>query len=340
MTIAILLFIGLSLTILIHEAGHFFAAKYFNLKVEEFGFGFPPRIFSKQRGETRYSVNWLPFGGFVKIYGENREEGIGEEVRRSFSFQPAYARAAVVVAGVVMNFVLGWFLLSLIFMIGTPTAIVVSEVREHSPAQLAGIREGDVIVGFKSAQEFILHVNTNQGQEISLEILEENETKNVSVIPRINPPEGEGALGIGLLDAGVPRKGFFESLVFGFSTAIATIMLVLARFYELVANVFGGGDGYRMITGPVGIFSVAQQVGRLGLIYVLQMIALISLNLAVFNILPFPALDGGRLFFIVIEKLKGSPLPVRFEQIANAVGFALLFTLMIAITVQDVGRLL
>ena len=339
MLIAILLFVGLSLTILIHEAGHFLVAKYFNLKVEEFGFGFPPRLFAWRRGETEYSFNWLPFGGFVRIYGENSSE-IKDDLKRSFAFQPVYVRSAIIIAGVVMNFLLGWFLISSIFMIGTPSTVIISGVQENSPAMAAGLEEGDMVLDFPNVGNFIEYINQNQGEEVSIKVLRGSETIEISAVPRVNPPKGEGALGVALVDAGIPRQGFFGSIWGGFLTSITTMWLIVLRFFGLLKDIFIGGEGLELVVGPVGVFGVAQQLGRIGLIYVVQLIAMISLNLAIFNIFPFPALDGGRLFFVLIEKLKGSPLPQKFEQVTNLVGFALLFALMIAITVQDVSKLL
>lgn len=339
MLIGILLFAGLSVTILIHEAGHFFVAKFFGLKVEEFGFGFPPRIFAKKYGETEYSLNWLPFGGFVKILGEDREEP-GADSRRSFASQGKIARAAVVGAGVAMNFLLGWFLISLIYMIGTSQAVVISEVRPDSPAAQAGIAQGDVILGFSTTGEFINYVNAHRGEEISFEVMRDKETQEIRAIPRANPKPGEGALGIGLVDAGTPRKGFFSSIYEGFFTALSLMWFVVLSLYSLFKGLVLGGVGFGAVMGPVGIFGVASQVGQLGLLYVVQLVALISLNLAVMNVLPLPALDGGRLFFLLLEKLSGRPLPRRFERGANAIGFMVLLLLMIAITAQDIGRLL
>lgn len=339
MIIALILLIGLSLTILIHEAGHFLAAKYFGLKVEEFGFGFPPRIFAKRYGETEYSVNWLPFGGFVKIFGEDREEAAHDSAR-SFASQNFFVRTAVLVAGVAMNFVLGWVLISIIYMVGTASAVVVSEVQANSPAAGAGIMQGDVIKNFSTVAGFINYVNAHQGQDITVLVMRNKEAKEIHATPRVNPGPGEGALGVGLVEAGTARRGFFRSIYDGFSTALSLMWFVVLSFYSLVKGLIFGAPVLGSVVGPVGIFGMAEQVGQLGLIYVVQLIALISLNLAVMNVLPFPALDGGRLFFLFLEKVSGRPLPRRFERSANTIGFIVLFLLMIVITAQDVGRLL
>lgn len=340
MIIALLLLVGLSLTILIHEAGHFFVAKYFGLKVEEFGFGFPPRLFAKKYGETEYSVNWLPFGGFVKILGEDPEEAGASESKRSFAIQKILIRSAVIVAGVAMNFLLGWALISIIYMVGTASAVVVSEVQPNSPAASAGIMQGDVIRNFSTVAGFINYVNAHKGQEVVIQVMRDKETKEIHATPRVSPKPGEGALGVGLVEAGTPKRGFFRSIADGFTTSLSLMWFVVLSLYALAKGLVMGAPVLSGVTGPVGIFSMAEQVGQLGLMYVVQLIALISLNLAVMNVLPFPALDGGRLFFLLLEKIKGSPLPRRFERTANTIGFMVLLLLMVLITAQDVGRLL
>ncbi len=171
MLIVLIVIFGLSFLILSHEAGHFLVAKAFGLKVDEFGFGFPPKIFGKKKGETEYSLNWLPFGGFVRIAGEN--DGVVKdelastltdaEKKRIFAFQPAWKRASVMIAGVTVNFLTGWLLLSAVLMIGTPKALVVSDVQKGSPAEAVGVVSGDIVKGFADAQSFIQFVSGHRG---------------------------------------------------------------------------------------------------------------------------------------------------------------------------------
>src|SRR3989344_5383536 len=195
-------FVGIALLILIHEFGHFVVAKLSGILVEEFGFGFPPRIFAKKIGETVYSINLLPFGGFVKMFGEDAppaSSGQGVNLGRSFSAQPAWRRAAIIAAGVIMNFVLGWFLLSGIFMVGTPQVVMISEVFPGSPAAQAGILPQDQVKDFKTAREVVDFISGNRGREITLTLQRGAEELKITATPRL---EGEAALGVGIVDAG------------------------------------------------------------------------------------------------------------------------------------------
>jgi regulator of sigma E protease len=350
----IFIIIFLSVFILIHELGHFLAAKKFGLLVEEFGFGLPPRIWGKKVGETLYSINALPFGGFVKIYGEDpsllerdkadaiQPKGKGEEKtlsdNRSFASIPVWRRAVIMVAGVFMNFLLGWLLVSIIFNIGIPQAVLIADVVQNSPAAEAGLRIGDKIMGFSGADEFIEHVNERTGENVVLKIERDGKEMEIQAVPRLNPPIGEGALGIAVSEIGLPKQNFFISAWQGLKTSLEIVAKVFVAIFTLIKSVFVGKASLEAITGPVGIVRITAQAGELGFVYVLQLLALISLNLVVINILPFPALDGGRLLFLLIEKIKGSPLPAKFERYANAVGFALLLILMAAITIKDITR--
>lgn len=341
MTILIFV-VGISLLILVHELGHFLAAKWAGLFVHEFGFGFPPRLFKKKIGETIYSLNLLPFGGFVRIHGENREEEEREKEiprERSFASQPAWRRAFILAAGVVMNAAAGWVIFSALFWVGIPESVLVTDVRPESPAALANIEKGDRFLDFKRGDDFSNFVARSEGQEVALRIGRGREELTVRVTPRVNPPEGEGRLGVVFLEIGLPRAGFFSGLWQGLVKTAVTLAAITQAFGALIASIFTGGPALEQVTGPVGIFAVANESARYGLAALIQLIALISLNLAVLNVLPFPALDGGRLLFLLIEKIKGSPLSHKREQIANAIGFSLLIVLMVLVTVRDVAKL-
>ena len=344
---ALFVIVGLSILILSHEAGHFFAAKRLGLKVDEFGFGFPPRMFAWKKGETEYSFNWLPFGGFVKIAGENDriQEGIEklvslpeEEKKRLFVFRPAWQRTIVTIAGVFVNFVIGWILIASILMIGTPQAVVVSEVQKGSPAEVWGIESGDVIKNYLRSSDFISFVGENRGKEIEISLQRGKEVITIKVTPRIATTPGEGALGVLLAEAGEAQHGFFPALWEGLKRTGLIFWATILTFYELVKNLLIHGSLLGGVVGPVGIFGVAQQTGELGFIYLVQLISLISINLAAINLIPFPALDGGRLFLIIIEKMKGSPISLKTEAWVNGVGFVFLIFLMIIITIRDVSR--
>jgi regulator of sigma E protease len=344
MLITLIVIIGLSLLILGHELGHFLAAKAFGLRVDEFGFGFPPRMFAWRRkgSETEYSLNWLPFGGFVKIAGENPESDADtsiEDKKRLFYHQPAWKRVIVLVAGVVMNFLLGWWFLTATLMLGTPAAVMVAGVVPNSPAEMAGFRAGDVIKGFTTTNEFVAFINMNRGTPISIRTARGEGEKAIAVTPRVNPPAGEGALGVELAETGAAPQGFGSALWEGLQRATYVITLTFQALGDLFANLFSQGKVPHDIVGPIGIVAVAQRAGSLGIAYLLELLSLISLNLAVINLIPFPALDGGRVLFTIVEKIKGSPVPRRFEGVVNGVGFVLLLALMVLVTVRDVGRM-
>jgi len=334
-----IVFIGLIALILIHELGHFLAAKAFGVRVDEFGIGFPPRLWGKKIGETLYSLNLIPFGGFVRIWGESPlDSSSAADSRRSFSRQAPWKRALMLSAGVVFNIIAGWLIVSFIFLIGTGSVISIYSVSDNSPAASVGLKSGDIILGFSDVAGVIGFIDSHRGAEINLSIRRDREELSIPVLPRLSPPEGEGALGISLIDSGLAPVPFPANF---FSAALYAASMLSAIFWGLLGIIGGvlGGLPPELL-GPIGVLSVASTVGRGGLVFVLHLIAVISLNLAIFNLLPFPALDGGRLLFLLIEKIKGSPLPSRFEIYANAAGFALLVLLMVFVTIRDVTSLL
>lgn len=337
---------GLVILIIGHEAGHFFAAKGMGMRVDEFGFGFPPKIWGRKKGETEYSVNWLPFGGFVRIAGENdRLLGDGEklealppeEKKRFFMFQAPWRRSVVILAGVAANFLIGWLLISGVFMIGTSPTLDIYQVQPGSPAEAAGIRTGDIVRNFGTAEEFISYTNDRRGREMSIQILRGEETLAFNVIPRTETAPGEGAVGI--IFAGIAPRGPMTALKDGIVATGRIALLTATALYETVKGIVTTGTIPEGIVGPVGIFSVAQETARTGILNFVQLLAFISVNLAVLNLVPFPALDGGRFVLILVEKLKGSPIPRKAEMWLNGLGFALLILLMLVVTFRDVVNL-
>ncbi|MBI4120035.1 MAG: RIP metalloprotease RseP [Parcubacteria group bacterium] len=357
MTILIF-FAVLSVLVLAHEWGHFVTARRAGVRVEEFGFGFPPRLVSFKRRGTIFSLNLIPFGGFVKIFGEDGEH---RQETGSFTSLKISQRARIIAAGVTMNLILAWFLLSWGNLIGRPAVvdetnfasaqnvtIQVVGVAKGSPADLAGLKNSDSLVSaslkgqsqsFATAKEFQDFVASAQGQSIDLTLKRGNDMVIVAIEPRINPPAGEGALGIGLVRVGLVRVPWYQAPV----KAVKDVVWLTGAVAYSLAMFFGSlifkGQLMGDVSGPVGIATLAGQAYRMGLSYLIQLTALLSINLAILNILPFPALDGGRLIFLAAEKIKGSPLGQKLESRVNMVGFALLLLLMLFVTWKDIARL-
>lgn len=358
MIIPLITLFGIVILIILHELGHFVTAKKFNLKVEEFGVGFPPRVTGKKIGETLYSLNWLPLGGFVKISGEGEEreslEALPEEEKkRLFAFQKPWKKALVVSAGVIVNFVSGWLILFAVFLIGTPRGLIINTVQPNSPAAISGIQANDLVLGFgtplalinerKDASsnedlraEFINFINTHEEQTIELLVRSDEKERVVSVDLKKATEEGRGVLGVQFTEVGIQQQSFFEALKKSFSQAVTIIILTVQSLGDLLRNLFSKAEISKDVIGPVGIFSFAYETGKVNLIYLLQLLSIISLNLAVLNLIPFPALDGGHLLFIAIEKLKGSPINKQVKLIANIAGVGLLLLLALVLTVRDV----
>lgn len=413
----------LGILVFVHELGHFIVAKKSGIKVEEFGFGFPPRMVGIQfiKGEekikvpeiqsievrstdikmgrdeivqetitekiheidkklpvrkwriiwgskdgddeneehdikearkkkflggTIYSLNWLPIGGFVKIKGE---DGENKKDKDSFGSKPAWVRIAVLSAGVFMNFVLAWVLLSATFMIGSyqdvtgqevaGSKILIEGIEKNSPADEMGLEIGDIILGgggtqfFSSVTEVQNFINSNRGKEISLEIERGKEKISLSGIPREETVEGQGSLGIsGLGEVVIVNYGFFESIWKGFEEMGYMFVEIGRVFARLITGEKTGIE----VMGPVKLAIFTGQIIPLGFVFILRFIAIFSINLGIINALPFPALDGGRILFIIIEKIKGSPVSQKVEQGFHSVGMMLLLALMLFITVREI----
>ena len=358
MSILITIFSIVALLVL-HEFGHFIVAKKCGVKVEEFGIGYPPKLFGKKFGETLYSVNLIPFGAFVKIYGE---EG-GIENARSFSKKPAWQRALILLGGVVSFWIVAAVLLTIIFGMGVTQAISDEEagafsnpkvrifaVASGSPAETAGIQAGDAINQLsinnqqfitskvKEVQEF---TEQHKGEEILVTIERGNKIFDMSLTPRVSPPEGEGAMGISLVRTAEKSYPWWQCPLRGLQATVNLTGAIIIGWTQIIGNLVQGQGlpaGVQLM-GPVGIGSLMNQAAQVGINYFLQFIATISIYLAIFNILPIPALDGGRLLFLGIEKIKGVPVNQKIEHNITAAFFALLILLMIWVTVKDVVRL-
>jgi len=354
---AISFIIILSVLIFVHELGHFLTAKKFGIKVEEFGFGFPPKIFGIKRGETVYSLNLLPFGGFVKIFGEDGQE---KQSKRSFGSKKIWQRASVLLAGPAMNLLLAILLLSLGFMIGLPWSIEDSEnvsdakvqitqIASNSPAQAAGIKTGDVVLSssglsgkiesLDKVEDLQNFIEDNKGQEVLLDLKRGQDVLTVKLTPRINPPLDEGAMGVGLARVSDISFPWYGAIWEGAKTALNLTWLTISSLFYLIWQLFSSGQAGENVTGPVGIYSITGQAAQMGFVYLLQLTALISINLGVINALPFPALDGGRVLFLIIEKIKRSPVSERVERTVHAAGFIFLILLMIVVSFRDIVQL-
>jgi regulator of sigma E protease len=345
-------FISLIGLIILHEFGHFVLAKKFGVKVEEFGIGIPPRIFGKKIGETIYSINLLPFGAFVKILGEDAQRPEEERLDdpRSFNKKPIWQRALIVLAGV-----FSFWLISFLIFSFLPTGVTVSLIRENSPAAISGLVEGDIIEEVKvdnreysifKIEEAQRIINQNRGKEINLIILRGRsasrgkEKKEISVTPRISPPAGEGALGIGLSYGPsqrnypfyqIPLKGFLRMTEFTFE--------VIKGWISAISDILKGKPANVQVMGPVGIFSLSAEILKLGGRYFLLFLALISIYVALFNILPIPALDGGKLLFLGIEAVRKKPISQETEKKITGFFFAILVLLMVFLTIKDITKL-
>ena len=362
--ITILIFIlVLTVLVLIHELGHFVVAKFFKIKVEEFGFGLPPRIVGKKFGETLYSLNWLPIGGFVKLYGEDeagggRISGLKSQITnlkdkdRTFYGRAWWQRALVIVAGVVMNFLLTFVVISFLFgVVGVSVPgnkVYVDNVLKGSPADTAGLKKGDIIedlngVKIISTIQLIETTKTNLGHKMNLRVLSDGRQENLEITPRVNYPKDQGPMGI-VISQNIELKKYpwYQAPIEGFKMTIdQTIMLVLAGG-ALIGQIFSTGQipSYS-VAGPVGVAQLTGQVAKTsGAVGVLSLLGLLSLNLGIINILPIPALDGGRLFFILIEGITRRKVHPKLENYAHTIGMILLLALIALITLHDLARVI
>jgi regulator of sigma E protease len=343
---ALIFILVLSILILVHELGHFFVAKRAGIWVEEFGFGIPPRLFGKKIGETIYSVNVLPFGGFVRLHGENSEEDVTKP-QRAFVNKSIKTRVAIIVAGVVMNFILAVIAFATYYTFSGVPKIKVLEVRDNSPAQEAGLNAGgliDKVDGKKvsSMQDFVNYVDSHAGNEVVLDISRDGKSSSVSLTPRVDPPEGEGAIGVILTVVPVFPPVWqrpFLGIYYGFKDAFYWGYLIIVGLGQLFIQLFSGNVP-QDLAGPVGIFALTSEAAKFGVLSVINFMGVLSVNLAILNIFPFPALDGGRLFFIVIEAIIGKKITDKTENLIHTLGMAILITLILAITYHDISRLI
>jgi regulator of sigma E protease len=391
MTIIICILI-LLLLVLIHEAGHFFAAKLSGVKVEEFAFGFPPRLFSIKRGETNYVFNALPIGGYVKIFGENGEVAKGERYKdkdKNFVNKSPWIKIFILSAGVIMNIVLAYVLITISlygttnFQVDSNTReyqtflkegrikdeyLVVANVLDKSPAKRSGITVGDKV------DHIYLNQEDQEGKVLlykNLDLNQSSEDVTKNIVANLNDPnsafsdsvtfvyengngvstttiagvyglegsQNEKLVGISFVKFARVNLKPEEAFRIGFIKTGEAITGTLSGFWELFANLIKSGKISENISGPVGIFNMVGEASHLGFDYLLLFAAILSISLAVFNILPFPALDGGRILFVLIEWITRKKISEKWQGILNGAGFIILVLLMVIVSARDVIHL-
>lgn len=374
MMLTIIIFIlVLSILVFVHELGHFLSARKFGVKAEEFGFGFPPRVWgiykntdgkwkqvwgSKEVADspkTIYSLNWIPLGGFVKIKGENGEN---EAENDSFASRSIWQRAVMLSAGVTMNVFLAAVLISVGLMIGLPQVlegvnpqakvtdkkIQIVQVMADSAAAKAELKIGDVIMGidgkkFDNYEQLQTYVAEHPNQQLNYKIKRGTEEMDKIITPEVRQETGKAGIGVGITETGLVSYPWYLAIWYGIKETVLLVWAIIVAFFQLIKGLILGHGVSADLAGPVGIAALTGQVARMGFVYLLQLTALLSVNLAVINFLPFPALDGGRVLFLIIEKIKGKPVKRELESIIHNIGFLLLLLLVFVVTFRDVSKL-
>ena len=338
-------FIGIIVVLIItHEFGHFITAKAFRVEVKEFGIGFPPRVFKVKRGETIYSLNAIPLGGFTKLSGEE-----DPEAPRSLAGKPRGVRLLVLSAGSLMNLFLPLILFSIAFMIPHDLVVgkvSVQEVALNSPAAAAGIEEGDRLLSVNGKPvnnigDLQRHIHLNLGRETTIRLEHSDSTVDtISLVPRWRPPEGQGAIGISvrMLDSTIIRQSEppWKAAPLAVSACVENFVLFKNGLLSMAI-----GTTPLQVRGPVGIAQITGEIARAGISPLLEFAAFLSINLGLLNILPLPALDGGRIAFVLLEwARRGKRVSPKTEALVHFIGFALLIGAIAAVTYNDVIRIM
>jgi regulator of sigma E protease len=363
-------FLGvLIVLVLVHEVGHYIVAKWAGITVEEFGIGFPPRIASVTWHGTRYSLNWIPLGGFVRMLGEDgdveirrlREGGltdaeIDHAMAGAFNRKPIWVRIGVLLAGVAMNFLLAGLAFSWAASLPQPVSLGplhVLEIQGNSPAEEA-LEVGDVITAadgrtFEQSRDLTSYVTSRAGEPVTLTIVRDGETTTVTVTPRDLTEEqirqGIGAIGFSWqadeVGEGPPQAtNPIDALGLGFSTAVQAAIEIPGGLAAAVGGLLGlNPEGAGDARGPIGIAQITGEVIDAGLLAVVQFVGILSINLAILNVLPFPPLDGGRIAVVLIEAARQRRMPAEREALIYLTGFAVLIALVVLISIQDIQRL-
>ena len=362
----ILFIIVLVALILVHEFGHFVVAKLSKMRVDEFGIGYPPRAWSFKKGETEYSLNWLPFGGFVKIYGEDEQDRVegSDETHRAFGSRPRILQALVLVAGIGMNLLFAYILLSATLALGTPRALTPEEVAKATdvqlfvadvlpggPADIAGMKAGDAIEGasyngktFSSVvpEEFTTFISGDTtGAPFTLSVIRDGKHIQLEATPKagvVMKDPTRPALGIAIATAGVLPVSLSEAFTQGASLTWEITKQTGIGLWHFFASIATFSADLSQVSGPVGIAGAVGSASSHGIAALLSLTAIISINLALINILPLPALDGGRLLFVIIEAIIRKPIPASVGRVVNTIGFAFLLLLMVVVTAHDLFK--
>ncbi len=362
MLTAFLVIAILVLLIVAHELGHFTAAKIFGVRVEEFGVGYPPRAFRFGKiGDTEYTLNWIPFGGFVRLFGD---EGQMVHGRGSFMDAPRWKQAVVLVAGVTANVIVAWVLFAIALHLGVPKAVdtalpdqpvqlIVSDIVSGSPADAAGIKPGDEVVGVRDAkgdtvgvlisQNVVDFVRARGGKPVTLSYIHEGVNLDATITPAnavLPNAAGQPALGVALVLVATEQVPWGTAFRQAFPATRNAFKTVAHDLWVLLKGIVQGAPNLAAVVGPVGIVSYVGAASQNGLGAVLMFAALISINLAIINLIPIPALDGGRLFVLAIEAVMRRAAPRLAIQALNAFGVAVIVLLMVVVTYNDVARLL
>lgn len=365
----ILLFLAvLVVLILVHEFGHFIVAKWSGMRVDEFGIGFPPKIWSTRVGETEYSVNALPFGGFVRIYGEDDVDGeVATPDPRAFTSRPKNLQAATLVAGVAMNWLLAFLIIAGLLVAGTPRALspeevaiaddarlVVAQVMPDSPSAEAGLQTGDTVVRIESAsgeafssadaEEFSAFVSSRiAGEPLTITVNRDGEELVLTTAPATgiiaSDPE-RAALGVSVGSVGTIPTPLLKAPIEAAKLTWSLTEQTASGLGTFLWNAITLNADFSQVAGPVGIAGAVGDAYEDSVAQLLFLAAIISINLAIINLLPVPALDGGRLLFVAYEAISRRRIPSGFAATVNSIGFILLILLMVAVTVSDVVKLL
>lgn len=345
--------VSLVILVSLHELGHFLTAKFFGVWVEEFGVGYPPRLFSRKFGDTLYSLNLLPFGAFVKIPEEPSTNPA------SFFAKPIWQRALILFNGALSFWLVSFVLFSLVLATGAPTVVndeeqglkdvrvQITAISPESPAARAGLKAGDVVTkigpaGFQieidKTKTFQDLVNANKGREIVLTVKRGGSVMDFTITPRVSPPAGQGALGVALARTAIKSYPWYQAPFLGVQTTWNATVFTLKSYWQALTRVFQGAPSGVQLTGPIGIVGLLSQGIEIGFAYFLQMIAILSVNVAVLNLLPIPAFDGGRLFFLGVEAVRKKPVSQDFQEKVILGSFVLLIILMVFVTIKDIGN--